>query len=281
MVFSLSPTAAAQPCGLQFDSFTPRPLNTNAGMDGGIRDLDVHLVNSGTGTWMAAWRVLGGMGNDADLYFSRSVDAGLTWSPPASLNTTAATDSHSDDSARLATNGQGVWIAVWWAQNAFGGSIGTDMDILFARSLDDGVTWSSPAILNTNAATDEGNDLLPRVATDGAGRWVAIWVSADSLGGTIGADRDILVSRSTDNGGTWSPPAMVNHYAATDNSADDYPELAMSAAGECVAVWLSDNSLGGTIGTDEDILASTSLNGGQTWSTAIPVNTNVGDRRNR
>ena len=46
----------------------------------------------------------------------------------------------------------------------------------------------------------------PQVTTDGAGNWVAVWDSYDTLGGTIGTDYDILVSRSTNNGATWTAP---------------------------------------------------------------------------
>ena len=55
------------------------------------------------------------------------------------------------------------------------------------------VTWlQPPQALNTNAGSDSGSDYVPQVATDGAGNWVAVWDSDDSLGGTIDTDFDIL-----------------------------------------------------------------------------------------
>jgi len=45
--------------------------------------------------------------------------------------------------------------------------------------------WTGPAALNTNAATDSGNDYFSQVTTDGAGNWVAVWESHDSLGGCV------------------------------------------------------------------------------------------------
>ena len=63
--------------------------------------------------------------------------------------------------------------------------------------------------------------MYPQVTTDGAGNWVAVWHSNDSLGGTIGTDADILVSRSTDAGGTWTAPAPLNTNAGSD-SGDDW-----------------------------------------------------------
>ena len=75
-----------------------------------------------------------------------------------------------------------------------------DYDILYARSTDNGVTWTDPAALNTNAATDTGDDTRPQVTTDGAGNWIAVWESRDdlsSVGGAIGTDYDILYAVSS------------------------------------------------------------------------------------
>ena len=46
---------------------------------------------------------------------------------------------------------------------------------------------------------------------------VAVWTSVDDLGGTIGTDIDILVSRSTNNGASWTAPAPLNTNAASDS----------------------------------------------------------------
>jgi hypothetical protein len=125
--------------------------------------------------------------------------AGPVFVPPAALNTNAAGDSGEDSSAQVTTDGAGNWVVVWDSNDSLGG-IGTDFDILVARSTDDGATWTAPAALNTNAATDSGDDFVGTgpVTTDGAGNWIAVWTSDDSLGGTIGTDFDNLVSLGAD-----------------------------------------------------------------------------------
>ena len=123
----------------------------------------------------------------------------------------------------MTTDGAGHWVAVWASDDSLGGTIGTDDDILVARSTDNGATWTAPAALNTNAATDSGYDEEPQVTTDGAGHWVAVWHSDDSLGGTIGTDWDILVARSTDNGATWTAPPPSTPTPPPTRGTDQYP----------------------------------------------------------
>ena len=45
-------------------------------------------------------------------------------------------------------------------------------------------------------------------------------VLRERLGGSIGTDWDILVSRSTDDGVTWTAAAALNSYAGTDSERD-------------------------------------------------------------
>jgi len=123
----------------------------------------------------------------------------------------------------------------------------------------DTCSFASPAALNTNAGNDNGSDHLPRMATDGAGNWVAAWFSNDSLGDTIGTDIDILVARSTDNGASWTAPAALNANAGSDSGSDQLPRMTTDGAGNWVAAWFSNDSLGGTVGTDKDILFTTAL----------------------
>jgi hypothetical protein len=147
--------------------------------------------------WRSTNDLGGTIGNDNDILVSRSSD-GLWWSDSAALNTNASSESAGTFfQPQIDSSGEGFWIATWWSDTNLGGSIGTDSDILVAYSINNGATWSAPAALNSNAATDVGYDALPELATDRAGRWISIWHSADSLGGTIGTDVDILFSVGT------------------------------------------------------------------------------------
>jgi Neuraminidase (sialidase) len=253
----------------------PTPLNTNAAMDTGFDHFPV-VVTDRAGTWVAAWSSGDSLGNsigtDEDLLFQRSTDNGATWSPVAPLNTNAASDTYSDRLPELATDGAGHWVAVWEARNIAVGSPDVDRDIYVARSADNGVSWSAPAALNTNAATDSGNDIIPVIRTDGLGNWVVVWETNETMGDTLGQDADIFFARSTDNGLIWSDPAPLNTDAAIDERGDFQPDIVADGLGHWVAVWSSRNTFDSTVGVDPDIVCARSVDGGATWTDPAVVN---------
>lgn len=246
----------------------PAPVNGSAATDDAF-DFAPAVATDGNGTWVAVWVATNGA--DTDIFVARSTNAGATWSAPAPLYADAATDSGNDDRPQIAVDDAGTWLVVWDAPGRFG----NDRDILYARSLDGGVGWSAPAALGSNATTDRGTDQRPQPASDGAGGWLVVWASTDSLGNTIGIDFDILVTRSTDGGITWSPVRALNGNAAGDQTLDDRPQLATDGRGTWVVVWVSDDTLGDTIGPDLDVLTSRSGDGGLTWSTPHALNGNA------
>ena len=259
---------------------TPVALNTNAATDSGF-DATPQVTTDGAGNWVAVWSsnefLSFTIGTDPDILVARSTDNGTTWTPPTALNFTAAFDFGPDFNPQVTTDGLGNWVAVWDSTENLGGTIGTDEDILVARSTDNGTTWTFPTALNTNAADDLGADFHPQVTTDGAGNWVAVWVSNDTLGGTIDTDFDILYALSTDNGANWTLPAALNTFAANDSAFDIGPQVTTDGLGNWVAVWQSDENLFG-IGPDADILLARSVNDGATWGTPAALNINaVGD----
>lgn len=256
------------------------PLNSHAFTDTETEgDGAPRVATDGLGNWIAVWEStyeLGGtIGPDTDILTAYSVDNGLTWSDPVALNTNAAIDAGRDYDPQIATDGAGTWLVVWWSRDDLGGTIGEDEDILVARSTDSGINWTDPVPLNTNAATDWGNDRQVQLATDGGGNWVVIWGTNDDLGGAIGTDRDILVARSTNNGAAWTAPLPLNTNAGTDWGHDGAPHIATDGAGNWVAVWVSNDDLGGTIDGDRDILVARSTDNGANWTAPAPLNTNA------
>src|SRR5262245_550783 len=160
-----------------------KALNTDALVDPNT-DSHAAIAADTAGHWVAVWKSLR---SDYDIAVARSIDGGENWSNPVPLNNNAANENRGDIDPHLATDNRGNWVAVWSSQNPLSGQMTTDFDIHVARSVDNGANWSNPIAVNTNAATDAGEDIGARIATDGQGHWVCAWSSNDTLGGTIGS----------------------------------------------------------------------------------------------
>ncbi len=249
----------------------PQPLNTDA-VSEDFEDEYGHIVTGGNGTWIATWAR-----TDTDfesptgsgIMASRSVDAGVTWSTPTQLTWNPDTVHSEGDSGppRAATDNQGHWIVVWTSRDSLGNTIGTDADIVFVRSMDDGLTWSGPAALDPNAAsTDCWND-DPDIATNGSGTWIVVWHTCDY--------DELVYSRSTDNGVTWTNPSEVDDALYFANGDNHDACIAAASDGTWLIAWTSSDTLNDTIDRDNDILFSRSTNDGLTWSAASPLNSNA------
>ena len=249
----------------------PIALNKTAQSDT-VDDVESIIAADSSGNWVAAWSspnsLTGTAGSDRDILFSRSADAGATWTDVGALNANAATDSGSDERPAIATDG-GVFVAVWQSD---GGTSGPDFDIWTARSFTGGASWTTPTLLNAGSQTDSAHDVHPAIATDRVGNWIAVWESSDSA---LGGNRSILVARSADDGATWTMPEPLDPNPAIDSDVDTWPTLATDGAGNWLVAWESDTDLAGTVGDDRDILFSRSTDNGTNWSPADPLNTNA------
>ncbi|CAM2010603.1 sialidase family protein [Acanthopleuribacter pedis] len=212
-------------------------LNSDGESDSG-QDNNPEVKTDGRGVWIIVWAsqnmILARSGGlDRDIVFSRSQDFGTTWSDPAPINDYAFTDSANDTNPDLATDGAGNWLAVWSTDHDLGTN-GTDNDVMFSRSIDSGVTWTSARAIE--GTTDAVNDAVPRIHY-GAGSWVTVWAGNNDPGDS-GTDTDIYSSASTDMGLAWSTRTLVNDYALTDsaNNFDNRPHLNYGD-GRWLSVW--------------------------------------------
>ncbi len=229
----------------------PVPLNSDATTDS-VRDWHERIATDGSGNWICVWeRTSADPGDDDDIFYARSTNNGANWSAPVALNANAAIDSNDDFSPDVACAPGGQCVAVWYA----GGLFGPDDDALVARTIDGGANWSLPLPLNINAAIDSGDDSYPSITTDRQGNWVAVW-DRTAPGGPSGPDQDIAVARSVDIGAHWSIPQSLNSNAANDSGDDVLPIIASDGRGSWVTIWSSVDTLGGTIGSDDDILVA-------------------------
>jgi hypothetical protein len=232
------------------------------------------IAKENAGNWVAVWSThdwKDGSGGDPDILVARSADAGATWTAPVPLNTNAAFDSGTDLRPQVATDKAGHWVAVWNSDDDLEGATSSNRKILVARSTDNGATWTAPAPLSTDPAIDSGVPGFAQLATDSAGNWLAVWHFYSSSGVFTGSDPDILVTRSIDNGATWTTPAPLNRGAATDTADDLQPRLTIDDAGHWVVVWYSsedhcEDSLGRPAQCAAITMVARSTDHGVTWT---------------
>lgn len=256
----------------------PQPLNTSAYFDGLASDTGCVLAH-GMGTWLAVWTSsydLGGsVGTDRDIFISRSTDDGQTWSESRVLNGDAVSDTKADSFPHLDTDGAGNWIAVWHRNVDDHETHFSPHTVMFARSSDNGATWSHPLRLSSNHDSSTITDTWPIVRSDGLDTWISAWSSTNDLSGTIGSDRDVLFRISQDGGAHWSSVNPLNTNAENDEGNDTKPQLAADGDGNWLAVWHSNDDLNDTVGEDLDIFFSRSSDHGWTWSEPLPLNDNA------
>jgi hypothetical protein len=220
-------------------------------------DTSPRVAADGAGTWLVTWSSGSASEDRGELQrgvlIARSDDGTTTWAPPLSLSGASADDRPSWG-PRLAGDGRGNWICAWASSDDLGGNEGHDRDILFVRSSDGGRTWTKRAALNREAANDSGDDDTPELAVDSAGNWVAAWTSWDRRGASRGADADLLMAMSRDNGATWTPSYILNTNAKDDHGEDITPSLATDGSGLWITAWASTEALGEVLGRDRDVL---------------------------
>jgi hypothetical protein len=126
--------------------------------------------------------------------------------------------------------------------------------ISVARSTDAGATFASPVALPEAGRLALGKRRGPRIAA--TAQAVVVAAVAGARGG--GADGDLVLYRSTDQGRTWTAPIVVNDVPGA--AREGMHGLAANAAGIVVLAWLDLRQKG------TRIYAAVSRDHGVTWS---------------
>ncbi|MCC6694813.1 MAG: hypothetical protein IT365_04185 [Candidatus Hydrogenedentes bacterium] len=258
-------------------TWTQPVLLNSFGTADDAEDDTASVCYDGRGAWVAVWRsresVISGSGSDFDIFTSRSVDMGATWSAAALLNTHGLTDTAHDNQPCITSDGEGKVIAAWSGEGAVSGPTGNDEDVFFARSVNGGANWAQTALLNADGLTDSSMDRLVTLASDGTGQWVAAWSSHGNVDGVVDADADIAVARSLDDGQSWTTPALLNANGLDDAAKDWFPHVAADRQGNWIAVWLREEVVSESMDPWSFAYLSWSSDAGKSWSAPALLDT--------
>lgn len=190
-----------------------------------------------------------------DVFFSRSSDGGVTFSPPQNL--TGNLNFPPELSMALDPSGN---INVLWETVPNG-------NVFLSRSNDGGATFFrtqvTPYLSTGSSPTPEG----PRMALDSCGNINVVWFDNSS------GNRAILFSRSTDGGVSFSAPRNLSGTTADSR----IPQIAADPGGNINVVWEETISGSSSNNFIPDIFFSRSSDGGASFSTPQNISNNAGD----
>lgn len=198
------------------------------------------IVAHGKGEVYVAWQDSTGPGRQ--ILFTRSTDGGKTFDSPRPVTPHAA----GTRAAAISVEASGAVILVW--QGTVTGAPG----VVFSRSTDRGQTFSPPRLLVPGARERQA----PAVAT-ADGEIYLVW--RDRVAGRW----EILFTRSSDGGETFTPPLNVSRTTGLANA----PAIVATGRKRIAVAWQDDRT-----GTPQIFMAR-SADGGITFS--VPINVSL------
>ena len=160
---------------------------------------------------------------------TKSTNNGVNWSTPSVVSDGSGGVQGSD--ICLSRNGQ---VNVVWLGFSF------DAEVTFDRSTDGGVTFGADNIITTGTfPTGLPNDVntFPTIATDNSSGPRSGWIYvafADNRNG----DCDIFLTKSTDEGVTWSAPLRVNNDPIGNGKIQYWPTIAVNEEGNIAILFM-------------------------------------------
>jgi len=213
-----------------------------------------------------------------NIYVSRSVTSGATWSTP-SVNISAATNAGSHNQGiNFKCGPDGEVYAAWAVYDSWPGD---EKAIGFNSSLDGGATWGTAiralnnikGIRNSGVSQNMRTNSFPSMAVDLSnspyrGTIYVVWTNIGVPGVNTGSGSSVYMIKSSDKGVTWSAPKRINsdstvgkhHYLPwiTCDQANGYVSVVFYDNRNCASAeaeaWMAYSTDGGN--TFEDLKVS-------------------------
>lgn len=194
-------------------------------------------------------------------YTAAQFGAGGNWSPSVRVNDDTGAQTQQERPS-VVIGPDGAAYAIWDDMR-----IGNQTDVFFSRRDPATGSWSANQKVNDDATTRA--QWRADIAVDGANNAYAVW--QDSREGNQSGDANIYFSKRSATTGTWGPNLRVNDDKRRDVQTS--PQIAVSAAGDAVAVWVDRRS------GQWNIYSSRLPAGSSTWGQNLRVSDNTSSRK--
>lgn len=200
-----------------------------------------------------------------------SRDGGKTWDSPIDISDSPLYD---QESSEYVTTGEKGQVYAAWQKGG-----GSQMHVIFTRSLDGGRTWAPnivvrtlplPLNINTYSTDIRGNITIDVDRSNGPNRGT-IYLSSVDLNGASGGAADAWMVKSTDGGNTWSSSVLLSDAPRGPNKYDFQPRISVAPNGRVDAAWYGITGWSGTGIPSYDVYYSYSANGGVSFSPSVRV----------
>ncbi len=213
---------------------------------------DPQLVVSGSSLFVT-WK------RDADVFFSRSLDSGATWSAPVALNTPGIAVLH----PTIAVDGSSILVAWSDTRDALGV---TERRVYCNRSIDEGATWVGELPVTDSAGAQAVIVGPPRLAVAGLEVSILWRDTRDWTGSVIYPERaDLYMNSSNDGGATWRTANRRVGPALAPASVQSASAHVGVDAGRVFAWWVDDRTAPFAANDEFTLYFNRSLDGGLTW----------------
>jgi hypothetical protein len=185
-----------------------------------------------------AWE--GEAAGNREIFFSRSVDGGATFTSPANLSMSPGDSKH----PAIAAHEKGIVYAAWQD------STGPGRQIMFGRSTDGGKTFDAPRPLAPHAVGTRA----PTIGVEAAGAVDLVWQ------GMVKGTPGVVFARSTDRGRMFSEPRLL-----VPGGRERQAPAVATADGAIYLVWRD------RIAEEWEVRFARSLEGGRSFSPPLAV----------
>jgi hypothetical protein len=244
-------------------SFTaPVRISLNAGAHAPV----VHVGRAGI--IFASW-----FERSADIYFAKSTNGGKSFSSPVRASRQVTTNIYTSMLQRapeFVVDTKGTIHLVWTE-----GRLGSQSDVWYIRSTDQGTTWTQPtSIMDADDSQKYAQDFSAIACDSSDNLYVSYLDNRWLMRGAASDHYQMHMQRSTDGGKTWLDPVIANKLSVLSSGTCECcrQDIAVSPEGHVYIAFRTSQDLTNSL-DDRSIFICRSWDKGVTWDNSIRCQT--------